>query len=176
LKSELTSLLLLLTILFHGAQAQESDLANSEEEKNIFSLALAYTFIPAATTQDNIQEGHFVPGIGLDYFRRINPQFELGIMADIELGSYLIPRNNDLIRDKALVIALVGSYAFSESWAIFLGPGFELERHHSFPIFRLGTEYLFTLPNAHFIPLGIFYDAKEGYDAWSICLGYGIRF
>src|SRR5210317_1490549 len=92
------------------------------DKKNVFTTAIAYTYIPSGTAQDNIQNGHFVPGIGIDYFRRIHPRFDIGVMADIELGSYVIPRKEDLIRERALVLALIGTYSISKDWAVFLGP------------------------------------------------------
>ena len=163
----------ILMFLFAQLRAQETTLP---EKKNVLTTALAYTFIPAGSAQDNLQKGHFVPGIGIDYFRRIQPRFDLGIMADIELGSYVIPRKEDLIRERALVLALIGSYSITENWGVFFGPGYELERHKSFPIFRLGSEYLVSLKGDWFIPLGLFYDIKEGYDAWSISIGIGLEF
>jgi hypothetical protein len=148
----------------------------ASENKNVLTMALAYTFISAGSAQDNLENGHFVPGIGIDYFRRIHPKFDVGIMADIELGTYIIPRQDDLIRERALVLALIGSYALTENWGVFFGPGYELERHKSFPIFRLGSEYIFTLNSDWFVPVGLFYDIKEGFDAWSVSAGIGFNF
>ena len=166
-------LICILLSFYQNVIAQE---VNQSEKKNIFTMALAYTFIPAGSAQDNLQNGHFVPGIGIDYFRRIHPKFDFGIMADIELGTYVIPRKEDLIRERALVLALIGSYAITDRWGVFFGPGYELERHKSFPIFRLGSEYMFPLKGDWFIPVGLFYDVKEGFDAWSISVGFGLEF
>lgn len=162
-------------LLFFVMHLQAQHVA-THQEKNVLTAAFAYTLIPAGTAQDNVQNGHFVPGIGIDYFRKVHPKFELGIMADIELGSYIIPRKEDLQRDRALVLAAIGSYAITENWAVFVGPGYEFERHKSFVIYRFGTEYLLHLNRDFFIPCGVFYDIKEGYDAWSIALGIGWHF
>ena len=156
------------------SNAQESK--RNAEDKNVMTVAFAASYIPAGTQQDNINKGHLVPGIGIDYFRKINERFDLGTMMDIELATYVIPRKEDLIRDKAFVVTIIGSFMINDNWGVFLGPGYELEKHKSFPIFRVGKEYLIRFNSVWFIPVGFFYDAKDGYDTYSLSVGAGINF
>ena len=57
-----------------------------------------------------------------------------------------------------------------------MGPGYELEKHESFPIFRMGVDYHIPVKDEWFVPVALIYDIKEGYSSWSVCLGGGIRF
>ncbi|MBB3698051.1 hypothetical protein KMW28_07625 [Flammeovirga yaeyamensis] len=159
---------------------QNSAIAQEEKEsegRHFISVTFAQTYIPKGTNQDNLNhKGHFVPGIGFDYLYKIKPRFELGVMADIELGRYIIPHKEDLERDHALVLVGVATYTLLPSWNAFVGGGIELERHHNLGVLRMGTEYNFAIGNNWSIPVGIFYDLKEGYDSWSISVGLGRSF
>ena len=120
--------------------------------------------------------GHFVPGIGLDYLYTLHPKWEVGIMIDIELGSYVIPHKNDLKRENAVILALLGVYKLYPRWHLLLGGGIELERHEHLGIIRLGTDYIFPVGKGWFIPLGLLFDIKEGFDAWSWKAGIAKEF
>jgi hypothetical protein len=146
------------------------------ERPNVVSVGFAYGYVPAAAEHANGAHGQFVPGIAVDYFRRVLPRLELGVMGHLELARYVIPRKDALERDRALLVAFVGSYSITDRWAVVMGPGYEIERHKSFPIFRLGAEYRLPWQGERFIPLGLFYDLKEGYNAWSVSTGLGVEF
>ena len=110
-----------------------------KETRNFASVTYALTFIPKGMGGDNFEHrGHFVPGLGLDYLRRFNEKWEAGVMVDWEFGTYLIPREMPLLREDVIIGALVIAYSPIRSWAIFTGPGFETDSHHSFFIYRIG--------------------------------------
>jgi len=146
-------------------------------ERHEIALNLAYTFVPKGAQEDNLNNrGHFIPGIGLDYLYSLHPKWATGLMMDIEFGSYVIPRKDDLKRENALILAPVVVYRLYPRWHLLFGGGVELERHEHLGIIRLGTDYLFPVGKGWFIPLALLYDIKEGFDTWSWALGIGREF
>jgi hypothetical protein len=163
-------------IILNPAYGQEKE-PRISGKKNFLSFSIAQTYVPKGVQQDNLNErGHFVPGLGLDYFRKILPKWEIGIMLDLELGEYLIPREKPLIRQNAIQMVAVGSFSPFPKFGIFTGPGVELEKHESFLIYRIGAEYIPHLGNEWFLPVGTFFDIKKGYDSWSLNVGIGKAF
>lgn len=148
-----------------------------ELKKNLLTGAFGYTYIPkAAFPEDKDTKGILVPSIGLDYFRRINKNWEIGTMIDLELANYLIV-DRDLNRDKAMVITAICAYSFDAPWTIYGGGGIELEKHENLAVIRMGGEYVFSLKNDWVIAPGFFYDFKGGsYDTWSIAVAFGKEF
>ncbi|KXX68627.1 transporter [Flammeovirga sp. SJP92] len=147
------------------------------DKKQFISITIAQTFIPKGANMDNLNhKGHFVPGIGFDYLYRVKPKLEVGVMLDFELGRYIIPHKDDLVRDHAFVVAGVLAYSITPHWNVFGGGGIELEKHHNLGVFRLGTEYNFEIGKHWSIPVGLFYDIKEGYDTFSLSVGIGKAF
>jgi len=152
--------------------AQEEE----KETKHIVTAAFGYTFIPKGTSHNSeSKDGVFVPSVGFDYFYKIKPKWEIGIMTDFEFGEYIIFSEN-LNRKNAIVVVAVGSFAITKSLNIFAGGGMEFEQEHSIPIIRLGTEYSFKIKKGWVIAPGIFFDIKEGYDTWSFSLAFGKEF
>lgn len=147
------------------------------ENKHFIGFTYAQTFIRKGANEDNLNDrGHFVPAIGMDYFYRIHHKWELGIMLDYELGTYIIPRKDNLIRENAFIIALIAAYTLTDRWNLYVGGGIELEKHKNLIVGRFGGEHLFPLKNNWYIPLGLFFDVKEGYDAWSLSVGIAKEF
>ena len=172
-------ILIIVTLLsIDFAYAQETEIEKSEEVlRNSLSLDFTYTFIRKGTEQDNLNDrGHFIPGFGAAYFRKLNTKWEVGVMIDIEFGSYVIPRKDDLKRENALILAFMSAYNITPKWNIMAGGGVELEKHEHLGLFRIGTEYKFPLGNEWFIPLSVLFDLKEGYDSWSWAVGVGKEF
>lgn len=165
-------LLMLCSIISFAQEEKEK-----KENRHYISITFAESYIAKGVGIDNLDhKGHFVPSFGLDYLYRFHPKFEAGIMFDYELGHYLIPHEEDLERENAIVLCGVVTYEVLPSWNVFVGGGIELEKHHNLGVFRIGTEYNFDLSENWSIPLGTFYDIKEGYDTWSISVGIGKSF
>ena len=172
-------LVLLVIFLVGGASvvlAQEGNTSEEKEPKHLLTLAMGYTFIPTATSIGGTEpNGIFVPSIGLDYFYRLAPKWEIGTMIDLELGDYLI-FEKELEREKAMVIALIGTYKLTKHFNLFAGGGIELEKNHNLAVIRLGTEYAFYFNKGWLLAPGFFYDFKEGYDTWSLAIAFGKEF
>ncbi|MCT4622195.1 MAG: hypothetical protein N4A46_01135 [Schleiferiaceae bacterium] len=168
-----TSLTLLFLFLIQLSWAQEED---PMKYRHFASVTFAYGIVPQGSDEDNIEKGHLVPALGADYLFRLAPKWEVGLMVDFELATYVIPRKENLKRERALLIVPVGVYNILPGWSAFGGAGIELEKHKNLPVFRLGTEYSFPIKNRWVIPVGIFMDVKEGYENFSFSVGIGRSF
>ena len=174
LKTLLTSLFILLCMVGKAQYQLEED---PMQNRHFASFTFAYGVVPKGADEDNLNhKNHLVPSLGADYLYRLAPQWELGIMVDWELARYIIPHKEELIRDHAFIATIVGAYNVTSSWSVFGGGGIEIEKHKSFAIWRLGTEYGFDLGNRWTLPIGVFMDVKEGYENYSFSIGVGRAF
>lgn len=143
---------------------------------NFITLTVGYTFVPNGEELTNSDKvGILVPSIGLDYGRRLNNSWAIGIMTDLELANYLVI-NKDLQRDRAFIIIVNGIYNLTYNWKLVGGMGVELERHKNLFVIRLGTDYDIRLKNGWGIAPGFFYDFKESYDTWCFSIAIGKEF
>ena len=159
-------------VLIQTINAQEE----TEETQNLLSLSFGYSYVSQGAELNEIQaNGVYVPSIGVDYFRKITPKWEVGTMIDLELSDYLIIKK-ELNRSKALVVTAIASYNPFSSVNFFAGGGIELEKHKNLGVLRFGGEYAFKFQNDWILAPGCFFDIKEGYDTWSIALAFGKEF
>jgi len=164
--------LFIVSLSFLSSFAQEQ----KEERKNLLSVSFGYTFIPQGSAlEEEEADGIFIPSIGIDYFRRVHPRWEIGIMVDLELGEYIIS-HKELNRKNALAFIAIGSFGLTEHINLFAGGGIEIEKHKNLGVIRLGTEYAFKLKKYWVISPGFFYDFKEGFDTWSLSISFGKEF
>jgi len=169
-------LVLLIGFMSNSNVYAQEETSTHHEEKHLIALTFGYSYIPKGSEEDQTETtGVFVPSIGLDYMYRIHQRWEIGLMADVELGNYVI-RQTELNRENAFIIAAVGLYKISNGWSVFGGVGIELEKHKNLAILRLGTDYSFGLGKGWIVAPGITYDLKEGYDSWSISVAIGKGF
>ena len=96
-------------------------------------------------------------------------------MANIELGNYVII-HKELNLENAFIVAGNGVYKLTDQWSVFGGMGIEIEKHKNIGIFRLGTDYSFSLGNGWIIAPVFSYDIKEGYDTFALALAIGKGF
>ena len=168
-------LLIALFILNPNIYAQEGEF-EPHDEKHLITLVLGYSYISEGGEEAGTEaDGVFVPTLGVDYLYRLNLKWEIGLMADVEIGHYIII-HKELNRENAFVIVGIGAFEISDHWAVFGGGGIELEKHKNLAILRLGTDYNFSLGKGWIIAPVITYDIKEGYDTWSLALALGKRF
>jgi len=162
-----------ISLLSFNVFSQEKE---EDEGKNLLIGTLGYTYISSASSEDSEEaDGIFITTLGIDYFRKIHSKWELGIMADLELGEYVVI-NKDLNRENALLITGMASYKLTDHVNLLAGAGLEIEKHENLAIIRLGTEYAINLKKEWSIPLGFFYDFKEGINTWSLSIGIGKEF
>ncbi len=169
-------LLLFISIFVFSFSGWSQESENEQEKKNLISVALGYTYIPKGAAPDAGEaDGVFTPSVGLDYFRRVHPRWEIGLMADLELGEYLVI-DKELNRKNALLIVAMANFNLTKHISFLAGGGMEFERHKNLGVIRLGTEYVFRLKKDWIITPGFFYDFKEGYDTWALSIGFGKEF
>ena len=166
---------LLFYLILNIAFGQHEETEGEKESKHLITVALGYSFIPQGSSHGEEADGIFIPSIGVDYFYRLSPRWEIGTMIDMELGEYLV-FEKELDRKNALVISLIASYRLTPHINLFAGGGIELERTHNLGIIRLGGEYAFKFKKGWMLAPGFFYDFKEGYDTWSLALAVGKEF
>jgi len=148
----------------------------SMESRHFISLSFGYTFIPKGGNLESTEAtGFFVPSIGLDYFYRIKPRWEIGTMMDVELDHYLII-DKDLERENAFIATVVGLYKISPHLSIFAGGGIEVEHHKNLAVFRAGIDSPISLGRGWVLAPTLIFDFKEGYDTWSLAIAIGKEF
>lgn len=148
-----------------------------EERKNEIVVNVAYTFVPEGSSIDNIDDrGHFIPSVGIDYFRELDKDWRLGLMLDLELGEYLIPRRKELKREYAFLILPAISYAVHDQWNLVAAVGVELEKNENMMVARFGVEYVYELNKEWAICAGGILDLKNGYQSTSITVGIAKAF
>ena len=174
---------LLLVCFMLGLQFSIGQTENNPQELQgevgdmVVSISPSFTWVPEGAGLDNLDEkGHFTPGMGIDFFYRFHPRWEIGAMADIEFDHYLIPRKDDLERERAFVFTGMVAYTLGKRWNLFAGGGVEMEKHEWLPVGRFGIEYVVPMQNGWFLPIGGFVDFKPGYQAYSTMIGIGKSF
>lgn len=158
--------------------------AQEEKEKPLFKHSLgttfSYAFVPKGSElsyrEEGGERGYFVPGIGLDYYYRPKEKWAFGIIADLELAHYLIPRDEDLERERAFLLLGMAGYEVLPKLSVLAGGGYEFEKHKNLFVFRSGVEYEIEYNENWFSPVGAFYDFKEEFDLFSISVGVTRRF
>ena len=154
----------------------ENEHVEAKEPTQLLGVSFGYTYVPKAGEIGGSEAtGVMVPSIGLDYFYKISPKFEVGTMIDLELANYLI-FEKDLSREKALIVSAVGVYALMGELNVIAGGGVELEKHKSFGVLRFGMDYSWTFKNNWLLAPGVFYDLKEGYNTWAVSINFGKEF
>jgi hypothetical protein len=155
-------------------QHEQSD--DEHETKYKIAFTVGATHIPAAFEQGNGEDAVFVPTLGLDFFYHINHNWSLGIMADLELGDYIVDFGREnLYRENALILALMAGYEVKPHWEILFGGGIEIESHKNLAVLRAGTEYEFPMANNWNIAPSFFYDFKEEFNTWALAIGVSKR-
>lgn len=150
---------------------------DDQDHKYKIAIAPGYSLIPAGFDDAGGNESVFAPSIGLDFFYSLNHKFSLGVVADLELANYLVNFDREsLQRERALILALIGTYEVLPQWALLVGGGIELERHKNLGVVRLGTEYEIELGKEWSLGPSLFFDIKEAFSVWAFSVAIGKRF
>ena len=171
-------ILILLSVLLPSiANGQEgSHETQKEHPKHLVSVSVGSAFTPIAGNIGNTEaRGIFSPTVGLDYFFHFHPKWEVGIITNLELDHYVIV-DNQLERENALILSLLGKYNFTNYWSVFAGGGIELEQHDNLAVLRAGLQYAILLKKDWVITPRFFLDFKEKFNTWSFTISFGKRF
>jgi hypothetical protein len=150
---------------------------NCEKNRHRLALEIGSAYIPDGFESEQGDKDLFVPTIGMEYQYFIDKKWALGVMADVELGEYLVPFGQDVLnRNKVFILTVVGVYEIMTHWEIFAGGGTEFEDHHNLGVLRIGTAYEFLLGKEWDLSPGLSYDYKEEYHSWGIVFSFGKKF
>lgn len=169
----LSFLLFLLAIT--PALSQEND--EEEQTKHKVVLLLGFTHIPETIEEGEPLKSEEVPTIGIDYFYKFNPKWQIGVVVDLELGEYAVDFGGENIpRKNAVVTGVVAGYTLLKGWSIYAGPGIEFESNRNLFIFRATTEYEFELGKNWGLSPGFSYDFKKEYSTFALGVGISRSF
>lgn len=164
--------LLILTCLFISVcySQKTSDTKSDEHHKEIHSfkhhkiaIVTGYGFIPDVIDEEGEKLNRVIPVFGVDYEYWFNHKFGVGLHTDLELSSYTVVNDDQehIARHYAFVISAVFLYEPLHNWALFAGPGRELEHDHSVNLFRIGTDYTKTFQDNWGVGIVLLHDFKE---------------
>ena len=159
-------------------QHDESHAAAHEHfQHHRLALFTGYGIIPGAIDEEGEERAKIIPVLGLDYEYWFNHKIGLGVQNDLELTSYTIERDHQdyIDREYAFVTALVFLYEPLPSWSLFLGPGYEFEANHNFPLVKIGTDIGKSFEDGWSVGITLAYDIKEVNSAASVGITVGKR-
>jgi len=142
------------------------------------SVIAGYGLIRGALNQEGKTQTKVIPVFAVDYDYWFNHKWAVGLHSDIELSSYSIEENHQeyLERNYAFLISAVGTYEILPGWAVFAGPGYEIETHENFAVLRIGTDIAKTFENGWGAAFVIGYDIKEVNSMLNLGLAVSKRF
>lgn len=155
-----------------------SDLNHTDDPAWRVALLIGHTLIP----EQHANQNFFIPSWGLDIEYWFSSEIGVGLHNDLEIETFIILKDNgegdELERITPLVFTFDLLYKPYKGLVLLLGPGYEIEKEESFPLFRTGLEYEIEFGNHWDISPTVFYDSRfdGGYHTWSIGLGVGKRF
>lgn len=168
------SFLLILLVITHSF-SQEND--EEEQTKHKLVLLLGLTHIPETIEEGESLKSEELPTIGVDYYYKLNPKWQIGVVVDVELGKYAVDFGGENIpRENAVVTGVVAGYQILKGWNVFAGPGVEFERNKNIFIIRASTEYEFELGKNWGLSPTFSYDFKKEYSTYSLGIGVSKRF
>ena len=172
-------LLLALAVQAAGQQSGtgKKDQAQREHDhKHLLGVGAGVTLVPLGYQLGRTDaRGLFAPNIGLEYFYRINRRWGAGFIGVFELDHYVVT-DDQLERENAVNLTLVGLYAPARYLDVFLGGGLEIEQHDNLALLRLGAQYSILLGQHWALIPRVYFDFKGNYNTWSLTFSFARRF
>jgi len=131
-----------------------------------------------------ITESQFqLPTVGLEYIRELKPNFGIGILTELEMGTHIWINDeegnkiSEVKRESALLV-LPGIYYRPFGEFIFsAGYGVEFEQEETLPLFKLGVAYKFKMYNPNWIVLPtVSWDHTHVFNGLVYGVTFGYRF
>jgi hypothetical protein len=150
---------------------------HNEFKRHRLAVEFGYTHIPDGYEEEEGDQSVWVPSFGIEYLYRFSHKWGAALTVNMETGNYLIEfQKEDLERENVLIIAAVAVYEVVPRWAVFAGPGIEIEKHHHFGLIRLGTDYEIPLKNNWDITPTFTLDHKIDYYSYEFVIAIGKKF
>jgi hypothetical protein len=146
------------------------------DHTHLVGAGVGFTLVPLG---DELGEtdarGLYAPNVGLEYFYRIKRRWGAGFIGVIELDHYVVT-DDQVERENALNLTLVGMYTPVRYLDVFLGGGVEIEQHDNLALLRLGTQYSMLLGQHWALIPRLYFDFKGNYNTWTLSLSIARRF
>lgn len=163
--------LLLVCLAGHtfAAKAQYESSPQCHPHKN-FRIAplIGHTLVAV-----NESEHRLIPSYGLDIEYWPSGKWGMGLHNDIELESFILIEEGeeDLERERPLVITLDGLYKVWKDLVVVAGPGLEFDPNKTLTLLRFGLEYEFEMTHHWYLSPAFIYDTRfNAFDTWGIGL------
>lgn len=162
--------------------AQEAEPDNKDrsqwehDHSHLLGADFGITFVPLGNQLEGTDaRGLWAPMVGLDYFYRISRRWGAGFIGAIELDHYVVT-DDQVERENALNLTLVGMYTPARYLDLFLGGGIEIEQHDNLAVLRLGLQYSMHLGQNWAVVPKLYFDFKENYNTWTFSLSLARKF
>jgi hypothetical protein len=102
------------------------------------------------------KSGFVLPTVGIEYVRKINSNFGVGLISEFEIGSHIISINEEMheeievTRESAFLI-LPALYYINGHFVFSAGYGIEFEKSENLGLFKLTAMYVLELKNEAWI-------------------------
>lgn len=169
---------ILLTICSFTSHGQSHEEIEGTELKNHLSIEVGVTFIPEGR-QIGMTDEEFIaaPTIGLEYKREFDSKWSAALITDVEMKKYEIEtETNQVVRENIFIISAVAMYNITHRFAVYTGPGYEIEKHQNYWLLRAGLKYEFDLGNEFDLSPTFEFDVKEEYTSFFLGFGVGKKF
>lgn len=164
--------LLLLFVLVNMAGQEQKE---QKEHKHLLGAGFGFTFVPLGDALgDTDARGVFTKTVGLDYFYNFHPRWGAGFLGAVELDHYVVT-DEQVERENAIILTLVGMYSATKYLDLFLGGGVEVEQHDNLAVLRLGLQYSIDVGKHWALVPKLHFDFKENYNTWSFALSFARR-
>jgi len=178
-RSILPVLLLFLMVTVSGQEAEPGKKARASwehEYKHLLGVSAGFTFVPLGDElEDTDARGLFAPNVGLDYIYRISRRWGAGFLGAIELDHYVVT-DDQVERENALNLTLVGIYSATRYLDFFVGGGIEIEQHDNLAVLRLGTQYALHVGQHLALVPKLYFDFKGNYNTWTFAVSLARKF
>ena len=171
------AMIIFLICLLNMAPTLAQESGEEKQTKHKLVLLLGLTHIPETIEDGETLKSEELPTIGVDYYYKFNPKWQIGAVVDLELGKNAVDFGGENIpRENAVVTGVVAGYTLVKGWSIFTGPGVEFERNKNLFILRASTEYEFELGNNWGLSPAFSYDFKKEFSTYSLNIGISKSF
>jgi hypothetical protein len=157
------------------AQIELNEESHKVEHKNAAALFVGNTIIAPS--------GFNLPTIGVEYVREINHTVGIGIIAEVEIGSHIVQKNeegemiSEVHRKGAFLILPTAFIRIYKDLILNAGYGVEFESHENLGLLKVGLEYKLALQNPRWIVLPtVSWDHTRLFDGFVYGINFGYKF
>ncbi len=138
-----------LVLCFNQLFAQQTHHVEKEnlekEPKHLAGIFIGNTII--------VQSNYQMPTVGIEYIRELNHRIGIGLLAEFEIGSHIIQKNEagiviaEVERESAFLLLPSVFVKVYKGLILTTGYGVEFEKNENIALFKLGLEYKLKMNN-----------------------------